>query len=343
MPNAQIANALLQRVALFHRMGRLIGEIIAPPWRVDAEKFEYLEWAAEHLAEVDTRWQGGATPSESNFRWKTRTAKTDVHKHRVPLAERDLSKARAVGGMGENRLRQARVRTATGVILTGYEAEVVAAYTDSANYKAGHVLAKAGGAEWDQAAVTDQDVVDDISGRIDLVLDALPGFSAMDLTAVVPERVWRKAIRYNSVLRDAVKSGTIAQVSEDLFKAYFQVGQVLIPTGVKLSGKVNVDKEYETEGLTPHWGDNVWIGIVGNGQTAGVEASEDGLFDDQLLGFAATAVWTGDTQGQRRLVREYEDGDQGKEVSWYEVKEERKVVPTNKLAGALIKNTLSTI
>lgn len=340
---AQLANAILQRVALFHLRGRLIGDMLAPPWRVDAEKFEYKVWSPEHLAEVDTTWQAGATPSESTFRWATRTGSTTPHKHRVPLTERDLAKARAVGGIGEQALRRARVRVATGVITTGYEAEVVRVFTDANNYAAGHVVTKAGGAEWDQAEVADQDIVDDIWAGVDKVLDALKGFTVSDLTISIPDPVWRAAIRENSVIRGAVKSGFVGPVTTELVRNYFGFGSVVIPSGVKLAGPVNLDADYETENLTTHWTDNVWIGVVGNAESGAVEASDDGLYVEQLLGFAATAYWTGDTNGQRRVVREYDDADPGREVSWYEVKEERKVIATNKLAGYLIKNTLSTI
>jgi hypothetical protein len=343
MPNAQVAKPMLQRVALYHLMGRVIGDKLAPPWRVPSEEFSYMEWASEHLAEVDTTWQGGAIPSESTFRWASRTGRTQPHKHRVPLTTRDLRKADSQGGIGSDALRRARARVATGVIITGYEAEVVSLFTNTANYAAGHTVTKAGGAEWDQAAVADQTIVDDINAGIDKILNALTGYSAEDLTLSIPERVWRAAIRNNSVIRETVRTGKVSRVTEEMVRDYFGFGQVLIPTAAKLAGNVNVDKTYETESLTTHWLDNVWMGLVGNGETAGIEKDEGGMFAEQVLGYAATAYWPGDTGGQRRQVREYDDPDPGKEVTWMEVKEDRKVVVTNNKAGYLIKNTLTGI
>jgi hypothetical protein len=342
MPNAQISKAWLQRIALFHLLGRTIGDRVAPPWRVPAEEFEYKEWGAEHLREVDTVWQAGAKPSESQFGWATRSARTVPHKHRVPLTNRDLAKAQAPGGIGEMALRRRRVAVATGVIITGYEAEVVSAFTDSNNYPAGHVVTKGPGTEWDNGA-DDQAIIDDIKTGINTICDTIVGVAPSDLTVVVPDRVFRTALQYNEVILGAVKSGIADQVTNERFTTYFGVRQLLRPTAAKLSGALNVDDRHEDYQLVTHWGDNVWIGLVGDPEAEGVQADDAGLFEEQILGFAATAYWTGDTQGQRRLVREYEDPDPGTETTWYEVKEERKVVIADKRAGYLIKNTLSAI
>lgn len=341
MPNAQIAKAYLQRVALFHLLGRTIGDRVAPPWRVPAEEFEYKEWGAEHLREVDTVWQAGATPSESQFGWRTRSARTTPHKHRVPLTDRDRNKAAAMGGLGAGSLERRRVSVATGVIITGYEAEVATHFTDSGNYPAGHVVTKGAGTEWDDAATTDQQVVDDITAGIDQILDTIVGVRAADLTIAVPDAVFRKALRYNTVILDAVKSGVADRVDDERFTTYFGVRILLRPTAAKLSGALNVDDAHEDVQLVTHWADNVWIGLVGDPEVDGIEADDAGLFEDQILGFAATAHWTGDTAGQRRVTRQYRDPDDGKEADWYEVKEDRRVVVADNRGGYLIKNTLA--
>jgi hypothetical protein len=220
----------------------------------------------------------------------------------------------------------------TNALQLSREKRVADLFTASGTYPGGNVITKAGGAEWDQAAVADEQPFTDI-----ITLGGTVADSAMvpmsSLTAVIPEVVYRTTLMRNTALLDTIKYTQRGIVTPDLLAGAFGLREVIIAAAFGAGVGPEIEGADLITGVTtvPLWGDNVWIGLVNEGA------------NDMVPTFARTFTWRAATGGQDRQVRTYRMPDEGQEGDYIEVKaaEGEKVVYS--AAGGVIKNTLSTI
>lgn len=318
--------ALLQGIARSFRGQQLVADEIAPVRDVEVETGKYTVYGKDDLYEVDTTYSHGSIPNAITSRESEDTFNTELRVIRHPLLDRDQDPNRP-GGSKRKRRITTRVTLATQI---GREGRIARLFTATGNYPAGHVLTKAGAAEWDAVGVVNTlQPITDIESRIDKVTSAaLVPRGAIDV--VIPSQVFDKAIRYNTAIREFYKYTQAGVTSPELIAGFLGVRRVLLATGLFAgTGVENAANDIST-GIptTSLWGDSVWVGVVD---------SED----LDLLTFARQFSYTGLTGGQEIQIRQYGMADPGQRGDWVEAAEQRDAKLTANFAGALITNTLA--
>jgi hypothetical protein len=316
----------LQEVARQFRAQNLVADEVAPVRDAAFESGKYSVFGRDDLYQVDTTYSHGSIPNAITSRESEDTFNTELRVIRHQLLRKDTDPARPNGPKRERRIT-AKVTLAT---LIGREARVAALFTNTANYVAGAVLVKAGGAEWDNVGVINTlQPITDIDGRIQLVM-ANASVTRADIDVVMADTVFDKAIRYNTAIRDFYKYTQAGVTTPELIAAFLGVRRVLLARGrFAGTGPENTANDIST-GITTSslWGENVWIGV-------------SDAQDMDMLTFARQFSYTRETGGQEIQIRRYAAADEGQRADWIEGAEQRDVKLTANFAGALITNTLT--
>lgn len=319
--------AFLQGVALGFRAPQMVADLVAPRLRVGKQSDKYRKFGKDGFYEHDATWAPGAIPNVIKTEWSEDTFFAELRKLRHPLLDHEVINADE--GLD---LRVRYTERTTMAVQIAREKRVATLLTTAGNFAAGHVLAKAGGTEWNAAGVINTvQPITDIEAQIAKITAAVPGTPRGMITVVIPTEVFDKSIRHNSAIRDYYKYTQAGVVTEQIFAQLLGVKQVLIATGQTAGpGPQNAGNDIIT-GITMSylWGDNVWIGIV--------DESEN----DLMMSFARSFWWAEATGGQEYRVKQYRMPDEGQEGDYIETAEAvgEKVVAN--FAGALITNTLA--
>lgn len=319
--------AFLQGVALGFRTPQMIADVVAPRLRVGKQSDKYRKWGKDGFYEADATWAPGAIPNIIKTEWSEDQFFAELRKLRHPLLDHEVINADA--GLD---LRMRYTERVTMALQIARERRVATLFTTAANFAAGHVLAKAGGTEWDAAGVINTvQPITDIEAQIAKITAAVPGTPRSMVDVIIPSTVFDKAIRHNSAIRDYFKYTEAGVVSEQIFARLLGVRRVHIATGQTAGpGPQNAATDIIT-GVTMSylWGDNVWVGIV--------DESEN----DLMMSFARSFWWAEATGGQEYRVKQYRMPDEGQEGDYIEAAEAvgEKIVAN--FAGALITNTLA--
>lgn len=318
--------AFLQGVALNFKGPQLVADIVAPRTRVGKQSNKYRRFGKDILVEYDSTWAAGAIPNGIKTELSEDTYFAQQRKLRHMLLDQETTNAD-----DDLDLRTKYTERVTYATQVAREKRVATAFTTAANFPAANVITLAGGAEWDAAGVINTvQPITDMEAVIGTVEDsALVGRS--QITGVIPATVFRKALRHNSAIRDYFKYTAGGVMTEDILAALLGVGRIIISSGQSAgAGLANVATDIVTGITTTYlWGDNVWFGVVPDGQSA-----------DEEYSFARTFWWAEATGGQELQIRQYRMADEGQEGDWIEAKEavDEKVVAG--FAGGLIKNCL---
>lgn len=319
--------AFLQRVSLGFRNRELVADRVAPRITVGNQSDKYRVWGKNTLIVHKADWAPGTIPNEITARWSEDQFYAGLRKLRIALLDTEVRNADS-----DLTLRSNYTEIVTNAIAIAREKRVADLFTAAATYPGANVITKAGGAEWDQAAVADEQIFTDIISLGGIVADAamVPMGS---LTIGIPEPVFRTALMRNTALLDTIKYTERGIVSVDLLAPAFGMREAIILSpmsagqGPESEGS-DVITGYPTTYL---WGDNVWIGLVNEGA------------NDMVPTFARSFNWKAETGGQDRQIRQYRMSDEGQEGDWIECKEAVGEKVVYSAAGGVIKNTLSTI
>jgi hypothetical protein len=322
------APAYLQSFSLGFRNREMIADRVSPRIRVGKQSDKYRVFGKQGLQVHESRWAPGTVPNEIRTRWSEASYFADERKLRTSITDSERRNSD-----NDIDLETKATATVTDALIISRESRVASLFTTPGNYSAGQKITKAGGAEWDQAAVvsTAQPLID-IMALVSLVSrNAMIPVSA--LSVVIPEVVFTTALWNNSAILDRIKYSNTGVVTSDLLKAALGVKEVIFAPAMTISGPDIADADVVTGLGTPTvlWGDTVWVGLVNEGQ------------NDNAPSFSRSFNWTAATNGQERRVITYRDGDEGKETDWVESKEavDERIVYAD--AGGIIINTLSTI
>lgn len=317
----------LQRLTLGFSNREYIADRVNPRVPVGKQSDKYRIWGKNRLIVHKADWAPGAIPNAIETRWSEDTYYATIRKLRSPVYDAERRNAD-----NDLDLDADATEAVTDAIALAREKRIADLYTASATYPGANVITKGAGAEWDQAAVADEQVFTDMISLSGIVADsALVPMSL--LTAVIPEPVWRTAMMRNTALIDTIKYTERGIVTQDLLAPAFGIGAVIIAasvsagTGPEIEG-ADVITGYATTYL---WADNVWIGLV------------DATPGQRRPTFARGFNWRAETGGQDRQVRRYRMEDEGREGDWVECKEAIGEKVVYSAAGGVIKNTLSTI
>jgi hypothetical protein len=220
----------------------------------------------------------------------------------------------------------------TDALIVSREKRVADLFTNPANYAAAQKITKAGGSEWDQAAVvtTAQPLIDIMALVAKVSANAM--VSQTQLTVVIPEIVFQTALWNNSAILDRIKYSATGVVTTDLLRAALNVKEVILAASQSSALPEVADADVVTGYTTTFmWGDTVWVGLVNRDR------------NQRAPSFARSFNWRKQTNGQDRLIRVYPTDDEGREADWTECKEAvgEQIVYAD--AGGIIINTLSTI
>jgi hypothetical protein len=318
----------LQGVALGFQNRALIADRVSPIVPVAKDRGNYRVFGRNEFLQHEARWAYGATPNAIEARWSSDTYFSEGRKLRAKLLDAEVANADS-----DLDLRRTYTRFVTNAILIAREKRVADLFTTAANYPGANTVTKAGGSEWDTVlAASPQTVRTDIDAGIRQVsLSAMVPRSM--LTVVIPEPVFDLVVRFNATYLQSISPTSRDSVDVEMIRAYHGVKEVLIAQVMTVGAGPEVVTSDVVTGFTPAylWGDNVWIGLVDDGQ------------NDMSPTFSRTFNWRVDTGGQLRQVRQYRHEDEGTEADWIEVKENmgEKIVFSG--AGYLIKNTLAAI
>jgi hypothetical protein len=319
--------AFLQRVSLGFQNREFSADRLNPRVPVGNQSDKYRVWGKNKLIVHKADWAPGTIPNAIEIRWSEDTFYAGIRKLRTLLLDTELRNADSDLDLVTN-----ATETVTDAIALAREKRVADLYTAAATYPGANVITKSGGAEWDQAAVADEQVFTDIIALGSIIADAsLVPLS--QLTVAIPEPVYRLAMMRNTALLDTIKYTQTAVVTWDLLAAAFGVKNVIPLTAVSAGTGPEVEGADVITGYptTYLWADNVWIGLVNEGA------------NQRQPTFARGFNWRAESGNQDRQIRRYRAEDEGREGDWIECKEAigEKVVYSS--AGGVIKNTLSTI
>lgn len=318
----------LQNVALGFSNRAMIADIVSPVIPVNRQSNKYRIWGKNQFLQAESRWAPGTVPNALSFRWSDDQYFAEEYKLRIPLLDQERQNSDS-----DIQLETRYTGVVTNAVIVNREARVAALFTDATKYSASHKIAKAGGAEWDQAAqMGNSQAITDMQNMIIAVAqDAM--VPTTDLTVVIPEPVFLQALQNNTGILDRIKYSATGVVTTDLLRAVLNVKQVILAASMSAGQGPEVAGSDVVTGFatTYLWGDTVWIGLVND------------LSTEERPTFSASFNWSAATQGQRRMTRVYRDPDEGKEQDWIEVKEamDEKLVFAD--GGAIITNCLSTI
>jgi hypothetical protein len=324
--NPVITPLWMQSIAREFRQPQLIADELAPVSPVDMESGKYSIFGKDNLYTVDNTYAHGAIPNAISSRESEDTFNTELRVLRHSLLDRDVDPNRPNGNTRKRRVTT-KVTLATQIAR---EQRIATLFTTTGNYPGGNVLAKAGGAEWDNTGVINTvQPITDIESRITLVTNAtnMPR-SAVDIA--MSSAVFDKAIRYNTAIREYYKYTQAGVTTPDILAGLMGVRRFLIGTGMFAGSGVENNNNDISTGITTTslWGENVWVGIVDT-------------TDLELMGFARQFAYRNLTGGQDIQIRQYRMADEGQRGDWVEAAEQRDAKITASFAGALITNTLT--
>lgn len=318
--------AYLQQLAIKFSPRELIADRVAPRVNVPKQSDKYRIFGKNTLMTHESRWAPGAIPNAITVRWSEGTFFVDIRKLRTLILDTERRNSD-----NEIDLEQTHTEAVTSAITISREKRVADLFTTAANYGATHKITKAGGSEWDSAtALGNSQAIIDMQAMIAvLVQDAM--VAASELTVVIPELVYQKALANNVGILSRIQYSSTGIVTTDLLRALLGVKEVILSSSMSAGAGPEVAESDVITGFTTTylWGDNVWIGLVNDGS------------NQNRPTFARSFNWRAETGGQERQIRKYRAEDEGREGDWIECKEaitESIVFPD---AGALIINTLA--
>jgi hypothetical protein len=320
--------AFLQNVSLGFTPKGLIADKVAPRINVNAQSNLYRVFGKNQMLVHEARWAPGTIPNAITTRWSSATYYAELRKLRTLLLDTEVRNADS-----DLTLRTNYTQNVTNAIMLAREKRVADLFTTAGNYSAGNKITKAGGSEWDQAAVvsTAQPLIDMMALIAAVAQKAM--VPASSLSIVIPEPVYFTAIWQNQGILDRIKYSERGIVTYDLLAALLGVKEVIPAVSMSAgNGPEVADSDPVTAFTNTYlWGDTVWVGLINEGQ------------NDMVPTFARSFNWRAETGGQDRQIREYRAEDEGREGNWIECKEAvgEQIVYAD--AGGIIINTLSTI
>lgn len=319
--------AYLQQLAIKFSPRDLIADRVAPRVAVPKQSDKYRIFGKNAMLTHESRWAPGAIPNAITIRWSEGTFFVDIRKLRTLILDTERRNQDA----NDIELEQIATDAVTSAITISREQRVADLFTTATNYGATHKITKAGGSEWDSAtALGNSQAIIDMQAMIAvLVQDAMVPSS--ELTVVIPELVYQKALANNVGILSRIQYSSTGIVTTDLLRALLGVKEVILSSSMSAGPGPEVAESDVITGFTTTylWGDNVWIGLVGDGNSQNRPT------------FARSFNWRAETAGQERQIRKYRAEDEGREGDWIECKEAitESIVFAN--AGALIINTLA--
>lgn len=318
----------LQNVSLGFARREYVADRLAPVIPVTNQSGKYRVWGKNNLLQHEARWAPGAIPNAIETRWSEATYFAEIRKLRTLLLDAEVRNADT-----DLNLRQSYTEVVTGAIEIAREARVATLFTTAANYPGANTVTKAGAAEWDTLLGSNPTLprTDIDAGIRQVVGQAM--VPRNQITVAIPEPVYDLTIRFNATLLGMINYTTADSVQPDMLARLFGVKEVLIVQAMTTGAGPEVAGSDVVTGFTNTylWLDNVWIGLVNDGQ------------NDMAPSFARTFNWTAETAGQRRQIRQYRAEDEGREADWIECKEAMSEAIVYSGAGYLIKNTLAAI
>lgn len=331
MPTDKVTRAhtprFLQTLSLGFQNREMIADRVAPRIPVANQSDKFRIWGKNHLLAHESRWFPGTIPNEIQMRWSETTYFAELRKLRtlVTRAEKDNADE-------DLNLDEEATLVVTDALIVSREKRVADMFTNPANYAAGQKITKAGGSEWDQAAVvtTAQPLIDIMALVAKVSQNAM--VPQTELTVVIPEIVFQTALWNNAAVVNRMPGANVAVVTADLLRVVLNVKEVIIASAFSAALPEVADADVITGYTnTPMWGDTVWVGLVNRDR------------NQRAPSFARSFNWRKQTNGQDRLIRVYPTDDEGREADWTEGKEAigEQIVYAD--AGGIIINTLSTI
>lgn len=318
----------LQNVSLGFRNKELIADRVAPRIPVGKQSDKYRIWGRNTQMTHESRWAPGTIPNEIKMRWSEATFFAELRKLRTLILDTERNNSD-----DDIDLETQGTQLVTGAIALSREKRVADMFTLATNYSAGNKVTKAGGSEWDQAAVasTDQPLQDLFTLIRAVTLAAMVPASA--LSVIIPEPVYLAAIWKNAAILDRIKYSERGIVTYDLLAALLGVKEVITAASMSVgAGPETADSDVIT-GYVPTylWGDTVWVGLINEGRNQNEPS------------FARSFNWKKETRGQERQIRKYRAEDEGREADWIECKEAISETIVFADAGGIIINTSSLI
>lgn len=323
--------AIISGVSVAFQPLGMIADKVSPRIPVTLRSGKYRIFGKNEMIVRDAAWAAGSIPNQLQSRWSLDTYYAEIYKLRHPLLDAELANnaPAAFGGMD---LRTEYTQATTMAIAIAREARVAGIFTNPANYPASNIIAKAVGTEYDQPNMGGEQVFTDINNLLGLTADATL-HPISDLSLVIPELVWRRAIKRNTAMLDAIKYSQLGIMTEQLLAELLGVEEVILGQSVTAGAGPEVAGSDVITGYptTYLWGDTIWAGLIGD---------ESNI---RMPSFSRSFNWTTETGGQIRQTREYRMADEGQEGTWIEVKEAiaEKIVFAG--GGAIITNALSTV
>lgn len=317
----------LTELALRFPTPMLLADRLAPRVRVKKQSDKYRKFGKDAFYNPgDNTWAPGAIPNAIRSELSEDQYFALGRKLRHPLLQSELNNSD-----DDLDLRTTYTERVTLAMRIAREARIAALFTLPTNYVAGHIITKAGAAEWNAVGIINTvQPITDLEAQIAVVTaDAM--VTRSQITVVIPETVFNLAIRHNSAIRDYFKYTLGGVLSQEIFASLLGVKEVLLAsTQTAGSGPQNANSDIITGITTTYlWGDTVWVGVTANEATGGEYS------------FARTFNWTAETDGQELRIAEYDMADLGQEGYWIEGKEavDEKIIAN--FAGAIIVNTLA--
>jgi hypothetical protein len=320
--------AYLQGVSLGFTPREFIADRVAPRIVVPKQSGLFRIWGKNRNMTHESRWFPGTIPNAIEMRWSNSTYFAELRKIRTLLLDAERRAPDA-----DLRLEANATELVTNVMALSREKRVADLFTTPGNYSAGQKITKAGGSEWDQAAVvsTAQPLIDLMSLVQKVAINAM--VPAKQLTVIIPEPVYLTALWQNAGILARVQYSQRGVVTTEILTELLGVKEVIMAASMSAgAGPEVADSDVVTGFTTTYlWGDTVWVGLVNEGQNDGVPT------------FARSFNWTAETGGQERQIRQYRAEDEGREADWIECKEAVGEQLVYADAGGIIINTLSTI
>lgn len=317
----------LTDLALRFPTPQLLADRLAPRVRVRKQTDKYRKFGKDAFYQPgDNIWAPGSIPNA------IRTELSEDQYYALPRKLRHaLLEAELNNQDDDLNLRTLYTERVTLAMRIAREARIATLFTTAANYGGTHVITKAGAAEWDATGIINTvQPITDIEAMI-AVITADAFVTRSQITVVIPEQVFNKALRHNSAVRDYYKYTLGGVLSQEIFAGLLGVKEVLLAsTATAGAGPQNAGTDIITGITTTYlWGDTVWVGVTPSDATGGEYS------------FARTFNWTAETDGEELRISEYEMSDKGQEGNWIEGKEavDEKIIAN--FAGGIIINTLA--
>jgi hypothetical protein len=308
----------------------MIADRVSPRIPVAVQSGKYRVFGKNNLIQRKADWHPGMIPNAIETRWSSGSFYAEIYKLRQLIldAERVNNASAVLGGIPD--LEGVYTQNVTNALAIAREKRIATLFTTPANYPGANVITKAGGAEWN--IVGGEQIFTDLITLAGTVADAAMVPMA-ELSAVIPEPVFRTAMMRNTALLDAIKYTQRGVITEDMLASLLGIKEVIISRSMTAGAGLEIAGADVVTGYTASylWLDTVWIGLIAEGQNQMVPT------------FSRTFNWTAATGGQVRQVRTYRSADEGQQADWIEVLESVDEQITFSGAGGIIVNTLSTI